>query len=119
MRPLLARKDTRADEDRQRRLVRARDHGVCQFEKLVGRKWVPCGAKSGTDTCHVYRRRECAKAVWSEDVALNGCRDCHTKYDQGQGGVRVPAHVEERAWRAIVAASKVLPPRQNLEGFRI
>ena len=59
MSQLLGRKDTRADEDRQRRLVRARDKGICQFEKLKGTfngtpLWFPCGSKSGTDTEKLY-----------------------------------------------------------------
>jgi hypothetical protein len=123
-RPIVARKDTKADEASQRRACIARDGNVCQFEReyigpLHRSYWHPCGKKSATDTAHVYRRRECAKAAFHVDVVIRACRDCHDAYDQAKGGVRVPAYVEERAWRAIVANSKVLPPRQDLEGFRL
>ncbi len=124
-RPLLVRKDTRADEDRQRRAVTARDGNVCQFEReyatpgVAGYFWRPCGRKGATDTAHVYRRRECGKARFSPDVAIKACRDCHDAYDQSAVGVRVSAAVEARAWSAIAAVSKVLPPRQNLDGLRL
>ena len=131
-RPILARKDTKADEAAQRRAVIARDKNICQFERarpvvrtnagqtrIITVNWFPCGSKNATDTAHVYRRRECAKAAFDPDVAIRACRDCHDAYDKGLGGVRVPAHIEERAWRAIVAGSKVLPPRQDLEGRRL
>ncbi len=127
-RPLLARKDTKADEDRQRREVRARDGNVCRFEVLkdgvtgsgyIARGWFECGKKSATDTAHIYRRRECGKARWHVDVALLACRDCHTAYDNGLGGVRVPPDREARAYETICENSKVPPPRQSPEGNRL
>ena len=108
-RPMLARKDTRADEDRQRRAVRARDGNVCRFEVwTAGNGWLPCGKKSASDTCHVYPRRECGKAVFHDDVALLGCRDCHDAYDGRtfELQVRVPPAREEAAWAVIAASSR-------------
>ena len=57
-RPILARKDTKAEEAAQRRAVIARDGNVCQFERaraiesrIAGRPipevtWVPCCSKA-------------------------------------------------------------------------
>lgn len=115
--PLISRKDTKALEDAQRRAVRARDKGVCCFEKFVGGVWRKCGVKDAHDTAHCYRRRNCAKAIWHVDVALLACRDCHTKYDNREGGVRVPPAFEERAYKTICENSKVKPPRQSPEGY--
>lgn len=128
-RPILARKDMKADYDLQRREVLERDGHVCRFEtrryspafKPFGATgdWVGCGSKNATDTAHIYRRRECGRASAHKDVALRACRDCHDAYDQSKGGVRVPPAREQRAWDRIVANSKVPPPRQTPEGARI
>ena len=126
-RPMLARKDTRADEDRQRRAVRARDGNECRFERLhsnrrgpLGDLWYPCGSKSASDTCHIYPRRDCGKAIFHVDVALLGCRDCHDAYDGRtfERTVRVPPAREEAAWAVIAASSKVLPARRLPTGER-
>lgn len=117
-RPLQARKDTRAEESRQRRQCRARDGAICRLQKKVGRAWVECGAKGSQDTVHIYRRNDCGK-VWAHiDVVLNGCRMCHDIYDgrivDPPYLVRVPLDREGRAYRLIVANSKVVPPRRKV-----
>jgi 5-methylcytosine-specific restriction endonuclease McrA len=115
-RPILARRDTKSQEDQQRRKVLARDGHVCRFEYLSKGVWAECGSKEATDTSHIYHRRNCGKARFHEDVALRACRPCHTAYDSYQGAVRVPADREARAYQTICENSKVKPVRQNLEG---
>jgi hypothetical protein len=117
MKPLQAKPETKAREDAQRRAVRARDYKngqpACRFEVWSGSRWRECGKKSATDTAHIYRRINCARAWDHVDVALLACRECHTAYDSYSTFVRVPPAREERAWATIIAHSKVAPVRHR------
>jgi hypothetical protein len=115
-RPILARKDTKADEAKQRRLVTERDRNYCKFELLlkVGGKasWVMCG-RNATDTAHVIRRHQCCKARFMPEVAIRACRECHNAFDRnvlGERGlldVRVNPEFLKRAVEVVNQHSKV------------
>jgi hypothetical protein len=109
--------DHKRREAWQRRTVRARDNKngqpCCRFEVWDDKtqSWKECGSKAASDTCHIYRRAQCAKAWSHEDVALLGCRKHHDAYDNYETWVRVSPGREAKAWEIIVASSKVRPVR--------
>jgi hypothetical protein len=107
--------------------ARSRDGQLCQMERLAGpllktygsQSWIAC-REIGREAAHVYRRRECGRAKYDPDVVVMACQNCHRRYDDDSDyTVRVRAVDEERAWQAIIKASKVLPPRQSLTGQRL
>ncbi len=101
-----------------REAARGRDGEHCQMETASGSAWMVCKRRA-TQAAHVYRRRECGRAKYDPDVVVMACEPCHRSYDDdSRYDVRVRPEHEERAWAAIIKASKVLPPRQTLTGQR-
>jgi len=109
-RPLIPSKETKATEADWSRKIKARDKGLCQFERKVGRSWRVC-LRSGTDCAHIYRRWQTGPAIFDEAVGLWACRECHVQYDEldrAQVAIRVPIARARAAWDVIKKTNKVM-----------
>jgi 5-methylcytosine-specific restriction endonuclease McrA len=108
--PIRQRKDSKAEEDRQRREMHARDIVGCKFEKFRAGRWKPCGVKDANDMAHIIRRGHLSKAAkYHVDMVMLACRTCHTEYDDYLDGVRVPYARAEQAWNTAVSLCKIVP----------
>ena len=121
------RTDTAAAEAAQRKAAIERDGIRCKFQRLSNGLWSRC-LSGATETCHIYRRNECGKAIDHVDVVVRGCEHCHDLFDlrvlgkaveTARATVRVAPEDEERAYRRILEMSKSPPPRRYPNGARI
>ena len=115
MKPIQARKDTKASESAWARRVKERDKYKCMFETRISIHndvYMQCGVKA-TDAAHIYRRWLCGKAKFHDDVGLAACRTCHTAFDQYVGNVRVPIERHRAAYDAITAVCKIPLPGER------
>lgn len=124
MKPLQSSADHKRREAAQSRAVKQRDkkdgRPCCRMERRYhaiggGFVWRECGKSGQLDTVHILRRNQCGKVWDSPDVALAGCRECHSEYDRNILGeskitVRVPYDRAKAAWDLVLANTKVPPP---------
>lgn len=101
-RPLIVKRETKNEESAWAGRVKRRDEHTCRFE----RNGATC-FRHGTDAAHIYRRHQCGKAKFADQVGITACRECHNAFDAYSLLVRVPIERLRAAWDSINAVSKV------------
>lgn len=97
--------------------VKARDGGICRFERYRHGRWEEHGIKGSPlnpiDASHIYGRPHLSPSTrFDARVGLAGCRDCHTQYDSYSDLVRVPPAREADAYDCAIDGCRVPPVRR-------